>query len=438
MNKRLFILISVVLAVVTVVTGVLYAQEKGNISTLKMDLAAAETQILTLETQASTLVTKLADSKAEVSAMITNLTAAEAQTSTLETDLAATEAQISTLETDLVAAEAHVATLKAQVSILDAEVLELKTTLAEAGVQVTFPDVNLETAVREAIYYATTSSGQGRAIFENTCMRCHTIGSGIMAGPDLKDVTSRRNRDWLISFITSPSQLIAQEDPIAIQLVRNYGGRIMPNFGLSAEEAEAALVYIEMYVPQVDSLRPADKPKDPIYTFSLEAVTTLEASRRSISDLTGLEYCLNLKKIYLTDNLISDISTLANLTNLETLVLGDNNISDISTLAGLTSLEIFILDGNNINDISALAGLTNSKELWLRGNGISDISALAGLPNLQWLFLGNNNISDISPLVDNVGFSNGDSVNLMHNPLSEESINIYIPQLEERGVTVIY
>ena len=438
MNKRLFILISVVLAVVTVVTGVLYTRERGNISTLKTNLAAAETQILTLETQASTLVTKLADSKAEASAMGVNLAAAEAQVSILETNLAATETQISTLETDLVAAEAQVSTLKAQVSALEAEVLELKTTLTEVGVQVTFPDVNLETAVREVIYYATTSSGQGQAIFENTCIRCHTIGSGIIAGPDLKDVTSRRNRDWLISFITSPSQLIAQEDPIAIQLVRNYGGRIMPNFGLSAEEAEAALVYIEMYVPQVDSLRPVDKPKDPIYTFSLEVVTTLEASGRNISDLTGLEYCLNLEAIYLTDNLISDISALANLTNLEILVLGNNNISDISALAGLTSLEIFILDGNNISDISALAGLTNSKELWLRGNGISDISALAGLSNLQWLFLGNNNISDISALVDNVGFSNGDSVNLMHNPLSAESINIYIPQLEEKGVTVIY
>jgi len=207
MNKRLFALITIVLAVVTVVTGVLYAQEKGNISTLKTNLAAAE-------------------------------------------------AQVSTLETDLVAAEAHVATLKAQVSTLDAEVLELKTTLAEAGVQVTFPDVNLETAVREAIYYATTPGGQGQAIFENTCMMCHTIGGGILIGPDLKDVTSRRNRDWLISFITSPDQLVAQEDPLAIQLVEEYGGMLMPNFGLSAEEAEAALIYIEMYVPQVEPLRP--------------------------------------------------------------------------------------------------------------------------------------------------------------------------------------
>jgi hypothetical protein len=29
-------------------------------------------------------------------------------------------------------------------------------------------------------------------------------------------------------------------------------------------------------------------------------------------------------------------------------------------------------------------------------------------------------------------------VNLIGNPLSAESINLYIPQLEERGVTIYY
>jgi hypothetical protein len=41
-------------------------------------------------------------------------------------------------------------------------------------------------------------------------------------------------------------------------------------------------------------------------------------------------------------------------------------------------------------------------------------------------------------LIENVGLSDGDSVYLIDNPLSAESINDYIPQLEERGVTVFY
>jgi len=40
--------------------------------------------------------------------------------------------------------------------------------------------------------------------------------------------------------------------------------------------------------------------------------------------------------------------------------------------------------------------------------------------------------------VDNNGLSGGDKVYLEENPLSSDSINIYIPQLEARGVTVYH
>jgi len=54
------------------------------------------------------------------------------------------------------------------------------------------------------------------------------------------------------------------------------------------------------------------------------------------------------------------------------------------------------------------------------------------------LALGHNQISDIVPLVENEGLGTGDRVYLFDNPLSDDSINIYIPQLEARGVTVTY
>jgi hypothetical protein len=137
-----------------------------------------------------------------------------------------------------------------------------------------------------------------------------------------------------------------------------------------------------------------DKPSGPISVSDLESLVMLEAPGKGISDLTGLEYCLNLQY----------------------LGLWDSNISDISPLAGLINLQGLELDGNNI----------------------SDISALAGLNNLIWLYLYTNNISDISALVSNVGLSYGDTVDLQNNPLSAESINAYIPQLEARGVFVRY
>ena len=49
-----------------------------------------------------------------------------------------------------------------------------------------------------------------------------------------------------------------------------------------------------------------------------------------------------------------------------------------------------------------------------------------------------NEISDISPLVDNSGLGEGDDVILNNKTLSERSVNVHIPELEARGVTVDY
>ncbi len=90
----------------------------------------------------------------------------------------------------------------------------------------------------------TTPTEPGKAIFEQKCQSCHSIGGGRIVGPDLKGITERRERGWLIRFIVSPDELIAQGDPIAKQLVEEYGIP-MPNMGLSEPEGEEVLAYIE-------------------------------------------------------------------------------------------------------------------------------------------------------------------------------------------------
>lgn len=127
-------------------------------------------------------------------------------------------------------------------------------------------------------------------------------------------------------------------------------------------------------------------------------LTSLGASQYGITDLTGLEYAVNLTGLYLFDNNISDITPLAGLTNLTGLYLYDNRITDITPLAGLTNLTGLYIYNNNISDITPLAGLTNLKGLSLFNNNISDIAPLAGLTNLTALYLFDNNISDITPL----------------------------------------
>ena len=202
-------------------------------------------------------------------------------------------------------------------------------------------------------------------------------------------------------------------------------------------------------------------PQGPIYPSDLEGLSSLNATQRNIADLTGVEYCTSLTELdlshnyYISDisalanlthltelclhsNEIGDISALAHLTNLTELLLGYNRIGDVSPLADLTNLAVLSLQVNQISDISSLANLTNLTELYLASNQITDISALSGLVSLTSLYLAYNQISDIQPLVNNPSLSEGDYVDLLDNPLSVNSIDICIPELQARGVTVHY
>ena len=50
------------------------------------------------------------------------------------------------------------------------------------------------------------------------CKACHTIGGGKLVGPDLKDITEKRDEAWLIKFIKNSQELIDAGDPVAIQV----------------------------------------------------------------------------------------------------------------------------------------------------------------------------------------------------------------------------
>ena len=115
----------------------------------------------------------------------------------------------------------------------------------------------------------------GQAIFKQKCQACHSIGGGRLVGPDLKGISSKRDKDWLIRFISIPDRLIAQGDPIARDIVKEFG-MPMPNLGVTAEEAQAIMVYIDSLsietkpAPTATSTpggsQPAVTPSSPIVT----------------------------------------------------------------------------------------------------------------------------------------------------------------------------
>ncbi len=137
----------------------------------------------------------------------------------------------------------------------------------------------------------------------------------------------------------------------------------------------------------------------------------LSAAGRGISDLTGLEYAMNLSSLNLGElfyywvwppelrtNQIQDISPLSGLTYLKSLDISNNQITDISALSGLTALETLALYNNQITDVSALSGLSNLTSLDMEHNQIADITPLSGLTNLTSLTLSSNPIADTSAL----------------------------------------
>jgi len=159
-------------------------------------------------------------------------------------------------------------------------------------------------------------------------------------------------------------------------------------------------------------------PAGPIYSSDLAELTYLDASAKNVTDVTGLEYAVNLTTLNVASNQISDISPLANLTSLVELGLAYNQISDISPLANLTGLTTVDLWFNQISDISSLASLTGLTTLNLVNNQISDISSLAGLTSLTLLWLHDNQISDISSLA---GLTSLTGLGLNRNQISDIS-----------------
>ncbi len=86
---------------------------------------------------------------------------------------------------------------------------------------------------------------QGQAVFGQRCTACHTIGRGVLVGPDLQGVTERREATWLRVHIQSPSVHHAQDDPLARANREKFRMR-MPDLGLSEQEVEAAIAYLQV------------------------------------------------------------------------------------------------------------------------------------------------------------------------------------------------
>jgi len=178
-------------------------------------------------------------------------------------------------------------------------------------------------------------------------------------------------------------------------------------------------------------------------------VATPDAGCRFINWTGDVDDIANVDNATTTITMNQDCSVTANFEEGEAVTFADPNLEaairealDIperpiyrSDLAGLTS---FSASARNISNLAGLEHCVNLTHLDLLYNQISNVSPVGNLHNLAYLQLGLNGISNISSLVQNEGFGEGDGIYLRGNPLSWNSINVYIPGLRGRGVTVVY
>ncbi|MDH7598499.1 MAG: leucine-rich repeat domain-containing protein, partial [Sedimentisphaerales bacterium] len=76
------------------------------------------------------------------------------------------------------------------------------------------------------------------------------------------------------------------------------------------------------------------------------ALISLDASYKGVTDLTGLNYAINLQDLNLQGNKIHELDALADLVNLKYLNLRDNRIGDLRPLLSLHNLVELDIRGN--------------------------------------------------------------------------------------------
>ncbi len=286
------------------------------------------------------------------------------------------------------------------------------------NVPVTFADANLEQAVRTKIIKP----------------------AGTIYSSDVGYVTS------LEAYSSNISDLSGMEYFISLDSLTAHDNQISDLTPLQ-DISGMKLIYIDRN--NISDLTPL---------ANLTELEALDLSYNNISDISALSNLVKLKYVTLASNQIGNISALRNLTDLEVISVADNNITDITPLEYLTGLVQIRANENNISDISSLKLLSELNYLnlndnqiddifvmsnfnklfsvYLNNNNIGDITAFRFLPKIRNIYLYNNDVSNIYPLVQNPDYAGLGLLELPLNPLDSLTVNVYIPELQSRGIMV--
>src|SRR5262245_57101588 len=98
------------------------------------------------------------------------------------------------------------------------------------------------------------------------------------------------------------------------------------------------------------------KPNGPLTEQDLLSLTDLDASRRNIRRIDGLEAARNLEFLDLRINLLTNFSLPSTLTNLQVLDVGANGMTRFSMSNALPNLAVLELADNALTNVALPAG----------------------------------------------------------------------------------
>ena len=198
-------------------------------------------------------------------------------------------------------------------------------------------------------------------------------------------------------------------------------------------------------------------PSDPLRASDLATIRDLNGFNTGIIDLTGIEYCTDLRTLNLNNNSIVNFAPLSGLLTLTSLEIVSNPISDLAPISGLVNLTRLQFAAAPLDDLSPLSSLTKLQNLFatncqfadlsplssllqlkflnLYDNVIVDVGPLSTLTNLESLDLSQNDICDLAALVNNAGLGAGDYLDVSRNPLGTEACTTQVPELSSRVTT---
>ena len=150
--------------------------------------------------------------------------------------------------------------------------------------------------------------------------------------------------------------------------------------------------------------RALDKPQGLLTEADYESVEALSSEvEEVVTDIIGIERCINLERLFLFSVQVSDLRPLSGLTHLTQFsVAGGTNISDISPLSGPNELMMVTLYDTKVTDFSPLSRMAESdySQLSLGGSQVNEAALLSVLKDLRSLTTLHLNIYD-SAFTDN-------------------------------------